>query len=229
MALRTPIVLLTGFDPFGGEAINPSWEAVSHLHGTVIAGHRIESAQLPTAFVRGANALLDAIERHRPALVLCIGQAGGRDGLSLERIAINLIDARIPDNDAMQPIDIPSIVGAPPAYFSTLPIKSMRAALHTAKIPAEISHTAGTFVCNHVFYVLMHALAAESTDVQGTDASGARIRGGFVHVPYLPEQARRLGETASMPLKTMIEGLRIVIETALRSEHDLAVTAGTLN
>ncbi len=220
--MPAPIVLLTGFDPFGGEAINPSWEAVARLHGATIAGHRIESVQLPTAFVRGANALLDALERHRPALVLCIGQAGGRDALSLERIAINLIDARIPDNDAAQPIDIPSIAGAPPAYFSTLPIKAMHAALHTAGIRSDVSHTAGTFVCNHVFYVLMHALAAE-----GAGASNARIRGGFVHVPYLPEQALRYGGKASMTLETMIAGLRIAIDTALRTHNDLIVAAGT--
>jgi pyroglutamyl-peptidase len=216
MTLPSPIVLLTGFDPFGGETINPSWEAVARLHGATIADHRVESVQLPTAFVRGANALLDAMDRHRPALVLCVGQAGGRGGLSLERIAINLIDALIPDNDAAQPIDIPSVAGAPPAYFSTLPIKAMHAALQTAGIRSDVSHTAGTFVCNHVFYVLMHALAAED----------ARVRGGFIHVPNLPEQALRFGGTASMMLDTMIAGLRIAINTALRTHNDLIVTAG---
>lgn len=216
MPLPSPIVLLTGFDPFGGESINPSWEAVARLHGATIADHRIESVRLPTAFVRGANALLDAMDRHRPTLVLCVGQAGGRGGLSLERIAINLIDARIPDNDAIQPIDIPCIAGAPPAYFSTLPIKAMHAALQTTGIRSDISHTAGTFVCNHVFYVLMHALTTD----------GTQVRGGFVHVPYLPEQAERLGEAASMTLHTMSEGLRIAIDAALRTQNDLAVTAG---
>jgi pyroglutamyl-peptidase len=215
-ASPTRTVLLTGFDPFGGEHVNPSWDAVRRLQGAVVAGHRIETAQLPTAFGRGAHALLDALERHRPTLTLCVGQAGGRAGLSIERVAINLIDARIADNDGAQPIDLACVAGAPNAYFSSAPIKAMRAALQAVGIPAEISHTAGSFVCNHVFYVLMHALAA--------DTGGAR--GGFVHVPYLPEQAQRVGDTPSMPLVTMTEGLRVAIDAALRHRHDLTVSAG---
>lgn len=210
------IVLLTGFDPFGGETVNPSWEAVRLLHGETIAGHRIETAMLPTAFARGASALLDALDRYRPALTLCVGQAGGRSHLSLERVAINTIDARIADNDGARPIDIPCVAGAPAAYFATAPIKAMRAAVDAAHIPVEVSNTAGTFVCNHVFYVLMHALAND----------GDRARGGFVHVPYLEEQARRHGSTAFMPIETMIAGLRIAIATALRTERDILDGAG---
>lgn len=210
------IVLLTGFDPFGGETVNPSWEAVRLLHGETIAGHRIETAMLPTAFVRGASALLDALDRYRPVLTLCVGQAGGRSHLSLERVAINTIDARIADNDGARPIDIPCVAGAPAAYFSTLPIKAMRAALDAAHIPVEVSNTAGTFVCNHVFYVLMHALASD----------GGRARGGFVHVPYLEEQAKRHGSTAFMPIETMTAGLRIATATALRTERDILDGAG---
>lgn len=219
------IVLLTGFDPFGGETVNPSWEAVRLLHGETIAGHRIETAMLPTAFVRGASALLDALDRYRPALTLCVGQARGRSHLSLERVAINTIDARIPDNDGARPIDIPCVAGAPDAYFATAPIKAMRAAVDAAHIPVEVSNTAGTFVCNHVFYVLMHALAAER-DAQRASAHDRYPRGGFVHVPFLEEQAKRHGSTAFMPIETMTAGLRIAIATALRTERDILDGAG---
>jgi pyroglutamyl-peptidase len=211
-----PTVLLTGFDPFGGETVNPSWEAVARLHGETIARHRIECAQLPTSFVRGANALIDALDRHRPSLVICVGQAGGRMGFSVERVAINLIDARISDNDGARPIDLPCVSGAPAAYFSTLPIKAMRAAMNAAEIPAHISHTAGTFVCNHVFYVLMHALASE----------GGRVRGGFVHVPYLPEQARRNGDAPCMSIEQIVAGLKIGVDAAVRNQRDLRIAAG---
>lgn len=225
MTASSRTVLLTGFDPFGGETINPSWEAVRVLHGDSIAGHRIETAMLPTAFVRGAAALLDALDRYRPALTLCVGQAGGRSHLSFERVAINTIDARIADNDGARPIDIPCVAGAPAAYFATAPIKAMRAAVDAAKIPVDVSNTAGTFVCNHLFYVLMHALAAER-DALRDPAPDRYPRGGFVHVPYLEAQARRHGATAFMPIETMTAGLRIAIATALRTERDILEGAG---
>lgn len=216
---RKPIrtVLLTGFDPFGGDAVNPSWLAVERLRGEILAGHRIETAQLPTAFERAPRALRAAIRRHRPALVLCIGQAGGRSAISFERVAINVIDARIPDNDGAQPVDVPVVRNGPAAYFSTLPIKSLRAALLAAGVPAEISQTAGTFVCNQVFYALMHALAR---------MPAPRPRGGFVHVPFVPEQVDTRPGTPSMPLDTIVAGLRIAIESALRTKRDLRVVGG---
>ncbi len=214
---KTPTVLLTGFDPFGGGDANPSWLAAERLHGETIVGHRIESLQLPTAFARAPRALRAAIRRHRPALVLCTGLAAGRAALSLERVAINLIDARIPDNDGAQPIDAPVVRGGPAAYFSTLPIKAMRAELQAAGIAAELSQTAGTFVCNQVFYALMHALAR---------MPAPRARGGFVHVPLLPEQAAGHPEMAAMPLETMVAGLRIAIECALRTRRDARVVGG---
>lgn len=219
-------VLLTGFDPFGGETVNPSWEAVRRLQGTMLAGHRIETAMLPTAFVRGASALLDALDRYRPALTLCVGQAGGRSHLSFERVAINTIDARIADNDGARPIDIPCVADAPAAYFASVPIKAMRAAVDAADIPVEVSNTAGTFVCNHVFYMLMHALAAENEPVRDRRVGGVHPRGGFVHVPYIEEQARRQGSTAFMRIETMTAGLRIAIATALRTEQDILDGAG---
>ena len=214
---RIRTVLLTGFDPFGGDAVNPSWLAVERLRGEILAGHRIETAQLPTAFGRAPQALRAAIRRHRPALVLCIGQAGGRSAISFERVAINVIDARIPDNDGAQPVDVAIAKGGPAAYFSTLPIKSLRAALLATGVPAEISQTAGTFVCNQVFYALMRSLAR---------LPAPRPRGGFVHVPFVPEQTVGRGDVPSMPLDTMVVGLRIAIETALRTRRDRRVVGG---
>jgi pyroglutamyl-peptidase len=215
--LRPRTVLLTGFDPFGGEAVNPSWLAVERLHGRLVAGHRIESLQLPTSFARAPRSLRAAIRRYRPSLVLCAGQAGGRPAISLERVAINLIDARIGDNDGAQPVDAPVVRGGPAAYFSTLPIKAMRAELSAAGIGADISQTAGTFVCNQVFYALMDTLAKMPTP---------RPRGGFVHVPFLPEQVESLPGMPSMPLETIVAGLRIAIATALTTRRDRRVVGG---
>jgi pyroglutamyl-peptidase len=211
-----PTVLLTGFDPFGGEALNPSWLAVQALQGRRIVGHRVVAAQLPTVFGTAPRQLQDLLKQHRPALVICVGQAGGRAALSLERVAINLDDARIADNATAQPIDTPVVPGGPAAYFTTLPVKAMRAALQRQGIAAEVSQTAGTFVCNHVFYGLMHALA--------TRRGFRRTRGGFVHVPWLPEQG-----TPSMALEDMVAGLRLAIRVALRTHEDLKVSAGQIN
>ena len=212
----TPVVLLTGFDPFGGETINPSWEAVKTLDGEIIHGHRVVAVQLPTVFSRSRRALRAALARHAPVLVVCVGQAGGRSAISLERIAINVDDARIADNDGAQPIDAPVVRGAPAAYFSTLPIKAMRDALLAAGIPAEVSQTAGTFVCNHVFYALMHALSALPR----------RVRGGFVHIPYLPEQAAKRPGAPSLPLDATVRALRIAVVVALRVRKDTRTAGG---
>jgi pyroglutamyl-peptidase len=143
---------MTGFDAFGGQALNPSWLAVQALHGRRIAGHRIVSARIPTVFGTALEHLQTLMMAHRPTLVVCVGQAGGRAALSLERVAINLIDARIADNALAQPVDEPVVAGGPAAYFSTLPVKAMRVALQRQGLAAEVSQTAGTFVCNQVFY-----------------------------------------------------------------------------
>lgn len=214
---QAPVVLLTGFDPFGGAAGNPSWDAVKRLHGEVVHGHRIEAVRLPTAFGRGATALLDALDRHRPALTLCAGLAASRRALSLERVAVNLIDARIPDNDGAQPVDVPCVAGAPAAYFSTLPVKSALAALRRAGIDAELSMSAGGFVCNHVFFVLMHALAADPR----------RPRGGFVHVP--PATPATHSAAGGMALDAMVDGLRTIVGEALRPGDDLHFAAGDID
>lgn len=198
-----PTVLLTGFDPFGGATRNPSSEAVRALQGATLAGHRVQALELPTVFGVAWQVLHTALRQHRPALVVCVGQAGGRSGFHIERVALNLDDARIPDNAGQQPRDRPIEPGAPTAYFSRLPLQAVVAGLHAQGLPAEVSHSAGTFVCNHVFYRLMHALATEP-ELQGT-------RGGFVHVPWLPEQ----GEPG-MALDDVVRGLRVVVETCLQ-------------
>ena len=209
----TPRVLLTGFDAFGGDAINPSWLAVRALHGRQIAGHTVVGAQLPTVFGEALRELHVLLVKHQPALVICVGQAGGRSALSLERIAINVDDAPIPDNAGAQPIDAPVAPGAPAAYFSTLPIKAMLAALQREGLSAEVSQTAGTFVCNHVFYGLMHTIAA-NPELRHT-------RGGFVHVPWLPEQG-----TPNMALDDVVRGLRVAVRAALGAPQDTPLAAG---
>ena len=211
-----PIVLLTGFDAFGGHTDNPSWLAVQALHGESVAGHTLEAVQLPTSFVGATNTLLRLLKQHQPVLVICVGQAGGRNALSLERVAINIQDARIEDNTGAQPIDAPAVSGGPAAYFSTLPIKSMLRALTDAGLAAEVSQTAGTFVCNHVFYVLMHALDKQ----QGSH----KTIGGFIHVPNLPDQG-----LPNMPLQDMVRGLRIAVACALTTQGDILLGAGTLD
>ena len=209
-------VLLTGFDPFGGDAINPSWLAAHALHRRRVAGHAVVAAQLPTQFGASLVRLRALLAELRPALVICLGLAASRSALSLERVAINVDDARIADNAGAQPIDMPVVGGAPAAYFTRLPIKAMHAAIQSAGIAVEVSQTAGTFVCNHVFYGLMYHLASTR--------GFARTRGGFIHVPPLPEQAAH-----GMPLEPMVEGLRIGLRTALTVAHDARHGAGAID
>lgn len=216
----TARILLTGFEPFGGEALNPSQALAETLHGRWVDGVPVTGVVLPCVFGDALATLDQALDTHRPTLVLALGQAGSRADLSLERVAINVNDARIPDNAGRQPIDTPVVPGGPAAYFSTLPIKAIVAELHAAGLPASVSQTAGTFVCNHVFYGLMHALA--------TRHPGAR--GGFMHVPLLPAQAARLAPpAASMALETMRQGVQIALQTALRERVDRGVGGGALD
>lgn len=211
-------VLLTGFAPFGGESDNPSWQAVRSLEGETIAGHRIATRCLSVRFGQSLRELDAAIASLRPALVLCVGQAGGRAQLSIERIAINIDDARIPDNAGAQPIDVAVAADGPAAYFSDLPIKAMLAALRAAGIPAEISQTAGTYVCNHVFYGLMHRLQ------HGDDRTG--VRGGFMHIPFAPAQAAHHPGAPSLAIETVAEGLRVALRAALTTHTDARIAAG---
>jgi pyroglutamyl-peptidase len=209
-------VLVTGFEPFAGETENPSLEIARALRGKRIAGHRVVGGVLPTEFARSLPALNALLKKHKPELVLAVGQAGGRAEISLERVAINLIDARIADNAGDRPVDKPVVRNAPDAYFSTLPLKAMLRRLQDAGIPAALSQTAGTFVCNQVFFGLAHNLAKRAK----------RTCGGFVHVPYLPQQAARNGDAPSMELAMMIEAIRLCIETALTTRKELHYAAG---
>ncbi|MDQ0756886.1 pyroglutamyl-peptidase I [Arthrobacter sp. B3I4] len=210
------MILLTGFEPFGGETTNPSWAAARGAAALLeAAGHKAVAVELPCVFGDAIEALRAALAKHRPELVLCAGQAGGRAGISLERVAINCDDARIPDNAGKAPVDEPVVPDGPAAYFSTLPVKAALSALQAAGIPAEVSQSAGTYVCNHVFYGLMHAVRLTPG-----------VRAGFVHVPYGPDQVRPDGGVASLPLEQMTEALAVVVRTALATAEDLKVSAG---
>lgn len=208
-------VLLTGFAPFGDDETNPSWDAVRLLHGRRVAGHRLEARCLPVEFGHSLKALRAAIRELRPRVVVCAGLAGGRTQVSLERVAINVDDARIPDNAGASPVDAPVVPGGPAAYFSTLPIKAIVETLRNGGIPAVVSQTAGTYVCNHVFYGLMHAL-------RRTPA----VRGGFVHVPHSPAGAARHAGMPSLSTDLVAEALRIVVRTALTTPTDRRIAAG---
>ncbi len=210
-------ILLTGFEPFGGEALNPAAEIVRALEGETIAGHRVAGAILPVAFATTLTLLEDLLARHQPTLVLAIGQAGGRACLGFERVAVNLVDARIADNEGLQPIDMAVVDHAPAAYLTTLPVKAMVARANALGIPASLSMSAGSFVCNQVFYALAHLAATRQP----------ALRTGFVHVPWLPEQAVGHAGEPSMALATMVAGVRAALECALDTRTDLAVPGGT--
>jgi pyroglutamyl-peptidase len=213
-------VLLTGFEPFDNEALNPSWEAVCALDGWRCDGAVVHARRISCVFGAALCELDAAIDELQPQLVLCIGQAGGRSEITPERIAINIDDGRICDNAGCQPIDVPVVAGAPAAYFSSLPIKAIVRELRAAGVPAAVSNSAGTFVCNHLFFGLMHRIATRP--VPG-------LRGGFIHVPYLPEQAARFPGLPSMTRETLIDGLRIATRTALAVKQDVREPGGTLH
>lgn len=217
MARRRP-VLVTGFEPFGGEDTNPSWEVCRALPAA-IGRAPLETLLVPTQFRLAIEETAAAIERANPRLVILLGQAGGRACLSVERVAINVDDARIADNAGSQPVDEPVAPAGPAAYFASVPVKAMTAAIREAGIPAEVSNSAGTFVCNHLFYGVLHFLAA----------SGRDARAGFIHVPWLESQAvARPGEPA-MALATMVRGVEAAIVAALETATDVKMAAGTLD
>lgn len=207
-------MLLTGFAPFAGEAVNPSWEAVRGLDGQVIEGHRVVAKELPCEFDASLPALWQALRATNPRVAIAVGLAGGREGVSLERVAINLIDARIPDNAGAQPIDLPVLRTGPAALFATLPLKAALGELTRAGIPAHLSQTAGTYVCNQVFYALLHSLRRRRT-----------TRTGFVHVPWLPAQARAHRQPG-MALEETRRALEIIVHTALVTPGDVRVAGG---
>ena len=211
----TKTVLLTGFEPFNGADVNPSWEAARALDGWSGPGFQVAARELPCVFGRANLALFDAIDALQPDIVIAVGQAGGRHEISVERVALNVDDATIPDNAGQQPVDATIADGGPAAYFSTLPIKAIVKALRLRGFPAGVSQTAGTFVCNHVFYGLMQ------------HAQGRALKGGFIHVPFLPQQvADRADSAPSMALNDIIDGLRIAVEVAVGVDTDVAETGG---
>jgi pyroglutamyl-peptidase len=197
-------ILVTGFGPYGGEPVNPALEAARLLEGRVVAEHLLCTRELPVVRFECLEALARHIREVDPVLVIAIGQADGRTEITPERVAINVDDYRIADNAGNQPNQEPVVAGGPVGYWSTLPVKAMVAALKAQGIPASVSNSAGTFVCNHLFYGLMHLLAAE----------GGQRRGGFIHVPFLPEQAARLNGQPSMGLETLVRGLEIAVAAA---------------
>ncbi|SFS00775.1 pyroglutamyl-peptidase [Microbacterium sp. cf046] len=208
-------VLLTGFEPFGGDQTNPSGAAV-HLVAAQWSGPEVLiTAVLPVTFEGAADRMRALIAEHEPDAVIASGLAGGRSAVGVERVAVNLIDARIPDNDGVQPIDSPSVESAPPAHFSSLPVKAIAGAIRDAGIPAEVSFSAGTFVCNHVFFVTMQTVAAH-------------VRAGFIHVPCSSEHSPR-PDAASLPLADIARALEIAVRTTLSVGEDVRVPGGSIH
>ena len=209
-------ILVTGFDPFGGEKVNPALEAVKSLP-SVIHGAEIVWVEIPTVFYKASEVLEAEIEKYHPDVVLCIGQAGGRACLTPERVAINQDDARIPDNQGNQPIDIPIREDGQAAYFSTLPIKAMVQAIKEEGIPASVSNTAGTFVCNHLMYQVLYL----------ADKKFPNMRAGFMHIPYMTEQVVNKPNTASMCLRDIVRGIEVAIGAIVdHKDKDLKLVGG---
>ena len=209
-------ILVTGFDPFGGEKVNPALEAVKSLP-SVIHGAEIRWVEIPTVFYQSAEVLEAEIVRYQPDVVLCIGQAGGRASLTPERVAINQDDARIPDNQGNQPIDTAIRLDGEAAYFSTLPIKAMVQAIKEVGLPATVSNTAGTFVCNHLMYQALYL----------ADKKFPHMRAGFMHIPYMIEQVINKPNTASMNLADIVKGIEATIGAIVDyKDKDLKIVGG---
>lgn len=208
-------ILVTGFDPFGGEPINPAIETVKRLPD-VIAGAEILKLEVPTVCHKSLQVIDEAIKKYDPDVILSIGQAGGRPDITVERVGINVDDCRIPDNEGNQKIDEPVYPDGPAAYFVTIPIKAMVQKIQSKGIPASISNTAGTFVCNHVTYGVCHLVA---TKYPGK-------RSGFIHIPYLPQQVTNKSNMPSMSQDLLVEGITAAIEAIVETKQDIKVTGG---
>ncbi|GEP84092.1 putative pyrrolidone-carboxylate peptidase [Staphylococcus piscifermentans] len=210
-------ILVTAFDPFGGEATNPALEAVKLLPEK-IAQHEITKLEIPTVFHKSADKIDEILKENKYDVVLAIGQAGGRYHLTPERIGINIDDARIPDNENNQPIDVPIQSDGAAAYFSNLPVKKMTQAIKDAGIPASLSNTAGTFVCNHILYQLGYLQATQYPDIQF----------GFIHVPYIPEQVVDKPDKPSMALSSIVTGLEAAIRAISKDSNDIKEPLGEI-
>ena len=209
-------VLITGFDPFGGEKINPAWEAVKGIKD-IIEGAKIIKLEIPTVFNKSIEKVKEAMELEKPDIVLCIGQAGGRYDMTVERVAINVDDARIEDNEGNQPIDIPVFEDGENAYFSTLPIKAMVAEIRKADIPASVSNSAGTYVCNHLMYGVLYTIAKKYPS----------MRGGFMHVPFITSQvANRPTNAPSLSLDTIVKGIEAACKAIAENPEDIVAVEG---
>ena len=209
-------ILVTGFDPFGGEETNPAIESVKRIDEN-IEGAEIIKLEIPTVFHKASDVVEAKIKEVKPDVILSVGQAGGRYGITVERVAINEDDARIEDNEGNQPIDVKIREDGAPAYFATLPIKAMVEEIKKENIPASVSNTAGTFVCNHIMYQDLY-LAEKYGD----------IKAGFIHVPFLTEQVVDKPNTASMSLEDIVKGLNAAIRAIVKydGKKDLDVTGG---
>ena len=209
-------VLVTGFDPFGGEKLNPALEAIKSLPSE-IQGAEVRWLEVPTVFYKSAKILEEEIRLYQPDIVLCIGQAGGRKGLTPERVGINQDDARIQDNEGNQPIDRPIQLDGPPAYFSSLPIKAMVQAIKEEGLPASVSNTAGTFVCNHLMYQVLYLVEKEFPT----------IKAGFMHIPYMMEQVIDKPNTPAMDLVDIVRGIEAAIRATIEyGDQDLKLVGG---
>ncbi len=208
-------VLITGFEPFGGGVINPALEAVKILEGRQLDGGCIVTCSVPVVRYESVNRVVEAIKKHAPDIVITVGQAAGREAITPERVAINVDDYCIPDNSGLQPIDETVVLGGPDAYFSSLPIKAICQSLMSKNIAVKVSNTAGTYVCNHLFYGVQHYLACSN------------VRHGFVHIPLLPEQAKELNQPG-MPLKTIVEGLMATAQACIDHPQDIKASEGTI-
>jgi pyroglutamyl-peptidase len=218
-------LLVTGFEPFGGDAVNPSELVAAALHGQTLHGGgqraTVVAQRLPCAFGVAQRVLAGAIEEFQPAVVLSLGLAAGRAGLTPERVAVNLADARIADNAGAQPCDQPVAPEGPAAYFTTLPVKAMVAAMRAAGAPAELSLSAGSFVCNEIFYALMHTLALRR--------GAARCRAGFMHLPLLPAQAQGpAGVRPSVALDLQVAAVSAALAAVLAHEADITAAGGSI-
>ncbi|MFV0379793.1 MAG: pyroglutamyl-peptidase I [Anaerorhabdus sp.] len=211
-------ILVTGFDPFGNEKINPAIEAVKKLADT-INDVEIIKLEIPTICHVSLNVIEEAIVKHDPDVILSIGQAGGRSEISVERVGINLDDCRIPDNSGQQIIDEPVYKDGPAAYFSNLPVKAMVENIKKHGIPSVVSYTAGTFVCNHVLYGVRHLIETKYPNK----------RSGFIHIPFLPEQTLNKKGVASMSLENMVKALTCAIETISEVSEDIKVVGGEIH
>lgn len=208
-------ILLTAFDPFGDDKVNPALEAVKITRTDDLKAEVIK-LEVPTVFVKSVETVYKAMQQHKPDVVFCIGQAGGRFALTPERVAINLDDARIKDNEGQQPLDQTIFADGDPAYFTSLPIKAMVKSIQDQGLPASVSNTAGTFVCNHLMYGVLYHIAKEFPET----------RGGFMHVPFIPGQVVNRPNTPSMSLEDIAKGIHAALSAIINHEEDLAITGG---